>query len=433
MADKANTSTNGGPLSSTLRSIDTSPPGQAPQGNAKADVHPQSAPLPPHGGRLVNRLVQGGEAADLLGKAKELPQVRLDARTGADAELIATGALSPLEGFVGKADYFSVVRDLHLTTTGNLFPIPITLSVPRADAGRYREGRAAALVDGAGEIVGTIAVEEIYEFDRDLEAMEVYKTGESKHPGVAYLLEHKDEVALGGKITLARRTIERRFPTHHRDPAELRDVIASRGWRRTVAFQTRNPIHRAHEYLLRCALEITDGLVVHPLVGETKGDDVPAAVRVRCYEVLLEKYFPKNRALLSVFPFAMRYAGPREALLHAVARQNYGFSHFIVGRDHAGVGNYYGTYDAQRIFDTLRPGELAIQTLFFEHSFYCHGCAGVASVKTCPHGEDQRLILSGTRVRELLSKGEAPPAEFSRPEVAAILIAAYRDAAASAR
>jgi ATP sulfurylase len=376
----------------------------------------------------VDRFVHGREAEELLARAKELPRVRLDARTGSDAELIATGALSPLDGFLKKDDYFSVIRSTHLTS-GALFPIPITLGVPQAQASELRAGRDVALVDASGEAVGTLHVEEIYDFDRELEAQEVYKTTETKHPGVAWLFEHKDEVALGGRVTLARRTIERRFPQHHRDPAELRGVIAARGWRRTVAFQTRNPIHRAHEYLLRCALEITDGLVVHPLVGETKGDDVPAATRVRCYEVLLDKYFPKDRTLLSVFPFAMRYAGPREALLHAVARQNYGFSHFIVGRDHAGVGNYYGTYDAQRIFDTLAPGELAIETLFFEHSFFCNACAGVASIKTCPHAADQRLILSGTRVRELLSSGQAPPAEYSRPEVAAILIAAYREAA----
>jgi ATP sulfurylase len=387
-----------------------------------------SREVPAHGGKLVNRLVRADEAADLLLRAKQLPKVRLDARTGADAELIATGALSPLGGFLRKEDYFAVVRDVHLTG-GDLFPIPITLGVPKAEAASIPEGREAALVDGSGEIVGTISVDEKYDFDRDLEAREVYETTDTKHPGVAWLFGHKGEIGLGGRVTLAKRTIERRFPQHHRDPAELRALIAARGWRRTVAFQTRNPIHRAHEYLLRCALEICDGLVVHALVGETKGDDVPAATRVRCYEALLDNYFPKERALLSVFPFAMRYAGPREALLHAVARQNYGFSHFIVGRDHAGVGNYYGTYDAQRIFDTLKPGELAIETLFFEDSFYCNACAGVASIKTCPHATDQRLILSGTKVRELLSSGQAPPAEFSRPEVAAILIAAYREAA----
>jgi sulfate adenylyltransferase len=401
--------------------------------NGRADVQPTlpraaARDVPAHGGKLVDRLVRADEAADLLLRAKELPRVRLDSRTAADAELIATGALSPLQGFLGKADYLSVIREAHLSS-GELFPIPVTVGVPRPEAAALREGREAALVDDSGDVVGTIEVAELYEFDRDLEAQEVYKTTETKHPGVAWLSEHRDEVAVGGRVTLAKRTIERKFPQHHRDPAELRGLIAARGWRRTVAFQTRNPIHRAHEYLLRCALEITDGLVVHPLVGDTKGDDVPAATRVRCYEVLLDRYFPKERALLSVFPFAMRYAGPREALLHAIARQNYGFSHFIVGRDHAGVGNYYGTYDAQRIFDTLRPGELAIQTLFFEHSFYCRACEGVASVKTCPHPEDQRLILSGTKVRELLSSGQAPPAEFSRPEVAAILIAAYREAA----
>jgi sulfate adenylyltransferase len=386
--------------------------------DSKGGTVKRSYEVPAHGGRLIDRMVTGEQAADVLRRAKELPKVRLDARSGADAELLATGAFSPLEGFVGRADYLSIIQDARLSSgKKHLFPIPITLSVPRAEAGAFRAGQDAALVDGAGEAVGTIAVDEVYELDRDQEAQEVYRTTETKHPGVAYLMEHRDEVALAGRVTLARRTIERKFPQHHRDPAELRKTIADLGWRRTVAFQTRNPIHRAHEYLLRCALEITDGLVVHPLVGETKGDDVPAVTRVKCYELLLEKYFPKN------------YAGPREALLHAVARQNYGFSHFIVGRDHAGVGNYYGTYDAQLIFDTVAPGELAIQTLFFEHSFYCHGCAGVASIKTCPHSEDQRLVLSGTRVRELLTKGEAPPPEFSRPEVAAILIAAYRDAA----
>jgi ATP sulfurylase len=379
----------------------------------------------PHGGTLVSRIVGHDEAADLLLRARSLPQVALDERAASDAELIATGVLSPLEGFLRREDYLSVVRDLHLTT-GELFPIPITLTVPVDEAGRFREGSEAALTSPSGEVAGTLAVDEVFPLEPELEAREVYRTIETKHPGVAYVHARRDRVALGGRVTLARRTIDRRFPAHHRDPLELRSLIAERGWRRTVAFQTRNPIHRAHEYLLRCALEIADGLVVHPLVGETKGDDVPAAVRVRCYEVLLEKYFPRARTLLSVFPFAMRYAGPREALLHAIARQNYGFSHFIVGRDHAGVGNYYGTYDAQRIFETLRPGELEIVPLFFEHSFYCNGCGTVASVKTCPHEESDRLLLSGTRVREALARGEGLPPEFSRPEVAAILTESYR-------
>jgi sulfate adenylyltransferase len=376
----------------------------------------------------VDRLATGAEAKEVLARARKLPHLPLDARTSADAELIATGALSPLRGFVGKADYASILADMRLAS-GAVFSIPITLTAPRERATSLRVGEEAALVDESGEPVGVIAVQDVFELEPEREAQQVYRTTDASHPGVAYLRARGDALGIGGTITLARRTIERRFPKHHRDPIELRALIQARGWRRTVAFQTRNPIHRAHEYLLRSALEIADGLVVHPLVGETKGDDVPADVRVRCYEALLSRYFPADRALLSVFPFAMRYAGPREAVLHAIARQNYGFSHFIVGRDHAGVGKFYGTYDAQRIFDEIAPGELAITPLFFEHSFWCNGCGQVASIKTCPHPESERLVLSGTRVRELLSKGELPPVEYSRPEVAEILGAAYRAAA----
>ncbi len=383
--------------------------------------------VPPHGGVLINRLVDGDSAGELVRRAEGLPSVRLDARTASDAELIATGVFSPVDGFLNRNDYQSVVENVHLAQ-GALFPIPLTLAVPPDEAGKYREGSDVGLVDPQGHVVGTLALDEIYPLDVDAEAREVYRTTDVKHPGVAHIFAQRGHVALGGRITLARRTVERRFGVHHRDPVELRALIASRGWRRTVAFQTRNPIHRAHEYLLRCALEMADGLVVHPLVGETKGDDIPAPTRMRCYEVLLGEYFPKDRTLLSVFPFAMRYAGPREALLHAIARQNYGFSHFIVGRDHAGVGSYYGTYDAQRIFDTILPGELAIEPLFFEHCFYCRACGSVASLKTCPHGEAEHVTLSGTRVRELLGRGEAPPPEYSRPEIAALLIAAYRQA-----
>jgi sulfate adenylyltransferase len=382
------------------------------------------ATVRPHGGRLVKRLVEGDEAADLLARAARLPPVSLDARTAADAELIASGALSPLEGFARRDEYLSVIRDMRLPG-GLVFSIPITLTVPRAEASGLRAGAEAALAVGA-DVVGVVAIDEIFDVERDLEAKEVYRTTDAKHPGVAYLFERKDHVAIGGRVTLAKRTLGRHFPEHHRDPAEVRALVAERGWRRTVAFQTRNPIHRAHEYLLRSALETVDGLVVHPLVGETKGDDVPAAVRVRCYEALL-RHFPKERAALSVFPFAMRYAGPREAVLHAVARQNYGFSHFIIGRDHAGVGNYYGTYDAHRIFDGVAPTELDITPLFFEHSFHCKACGGVASLKTCPHDASERLVLSGTRVRELLVKGEGLPPEYTRPEVAEILTRAYRE------
>ena len=382
----------------------------------------------PHGGKLINRQVQADEAADLLLRAATLPKIALDARTAADAELIAVGALSPLQGFLRKDDHLSVIRDMRLRS-GAVFPIPITLSIPHAERARYLEGKEAALTDPNGDVVGVIAVDELFDLDRDLEAREVYRTTDPKHPGVAYLLEHREELGVGGRITLAKQAVEHRFREHYRDPRELRALIAERGWRRTVAFQTRNPIHRAHEYLLRSALETVDGLVVHALVGEANGDDVPADVRVRCYEALLGKYFPASRAVLSTFPLAMRYAGPREAVLHAIARQNYGFSHFIVGRDHAGVGTYYGTYDAQKIFDDLPAGSeggLDINLLFFEHSFHCNGCGGVASLKTCPHDASERLVLSGTRVRELLTKGEGLPSEYTRPEIAKILTAAYR-------
>jgi ATP sulfurylase len=381
----------------------------------------------PHGGTLVHRFVSGAEADDVLVRAKALPVIQLDARGAADAEVIASGALSPLEGFVGEEDYFSIVRTKRLAN-GILFPIPITLAVPASRRSEIGDRREVALANELGERIGVLAVESVFQPDRVLEAKEVYRTTDDAHPGVAQIskgLKSGPEIALGGRITLARAPSTPKFPEHHRTPRELRALIAERGWRRTVAFQTRNPIHRAHEYLLRTALEITDGLVVHPLVGETKGDDVPASVRVRCYEALLAKYFPRDRVVLSTFPFAMRYAGPREALLHAIARQNYGFSHFIVGRDHAGVGKYYGTYDAQRGFDELNEDDLRITILAFEHSFFCAECRSVASIKTCPHDEGARLALSGTKVRELLARGEKLPEEFTRPEVAEILRAAY--------
>jgi sulfate adenylyltransferase len=380
--------------------------------------------VPAHGGRLVDRLACGEEAAAVLARAAGLPRVELDARTASDAELLATGAFSPLDGFVGKKDYDGILSNARLATSGLVFPIPITLAAPRESARTLTAANEAALVF-EGEIVGVLEISEVFELDRAAEAQHVYKTTDAAHPGVRWLLARGSEIGVAGRVTLGRRTIRRRFPEHHRDPVEVRAEIARRGWRRTVAFQTRNPIHRAHEHLLRSALETVDGLAVHPLVGETKEDDVPADVRVRAYETLLGNYFPRDRVLLTVFPFAMRYAGPREALLHAIARQNYGFSHFIVGRDHAGVGSYYGTYDAQRIFDTLEPNDLAIVPIFFEHSFWCRGCGQVASLKTCPHDKSEHLVLSGTKVREKLARGEGLPVEFTRPEVAAILADAY--------
>lgn len=372
----------------------------------------------PLGGTLVSRVQRPGHDFDPAELA-ELPQLELPDRAYADLEMLATGAYSPLTGFLGEADYLSVIEHMRLAD-GTPWSLPITLAVAREDAGRYT-GRV--VLTRGGEAVGTLDVQERYEARKGLEAREVYRTEDPAHPGVAALYAGGD-VYLAGPVTLFE-VPRGAFPRHHRTPAEVREVIEARGWRTTVAFQTRNPIHRAHEYLHKVTLELVDGLLLHPLVGTTKGDDVPAETRVRAYEVLLEGYYPQARTLLSVYPAAMRYAGPREAILHALSRRNYGATHFIVGRDHAGVGNYYGTYDAQEIFSAYRPEELGIQILKFEHTYYCKSCSQLVSPRTCPHGADHHLVLSGTKVRERLRAGESLPAEFTRPEVAEVLRAAY--------
>lgn len=383
--------------------------------------------IKPHGGTLINREVTGVERERLIEAAPALPSLVLGAREISDLEMIATGAYSPLEGFMNAADYASVRTNMRLAN-GIAWPLPVTLSVANERAHELYEGRDVALYQTGGHLLGILHLAEKYTYDKGREAELVYRTTDEKHPGVAALYQQGDWL-LGGKVSLINRPRELPFPAYRRDPAETRAVFRQRGWRRVVAFQTRNPVHRAHEYMQKCALEIADGLLLHPLVGATKDDDVPAEVRIWSYEAILANYYPATRTILSVMPAAMRYAGPREAVFHALIRKNYGCSHFIVGRDHAGVGNYYGTYDAHYIFDEFEPEELGITPLFFDHTFYCRACGAMASNKTCPHDTTDHITLSGTKVREMLSAGVVPPPEFSRPEVAAVLIDGLRSLA----
>jgi sulfate adenylyltransferase len=381
----------------------------------------QKDAIAPHGGKLVNRVADATRAGELRTRALKLPRIDISVREIADLELIAVGALSPLDGFMCKKNYERVVGEGRLAD-GLPWTIPVTLSAPRDVAGGLGKGAEAALYY-EGTLHALVTVEEVFARD-PREFKNVYGTDDDKHPGVAQAKALSDTY-VGGTIELIEKQ-KPQFATHHNEPAETRAYFRERGWQRIAAFQTRNPIHRAHEYLTKCALEIADGLLIHPLVGYTKGDDIPADVRMRCYEALVDRYYPKERVLLSTLPAAMRYAGPKEAIFHATMRKNYGCTHFIVGRDHAGVGNYYGTYDAQREFDKYAPEEIGITPLRFENSFYCNACAEMASQKTCPHGDEARVILSGTKVRELLRAGQEPPAEFSRPEVARILIGAMK-------
>lgn len=379
----------------------------------------------PHGGKLVNRVIEGQEREELAKRSKDLKKISVSPRVVSDLELLSIGAMSPNEGFMGKEDYESVVETMRLKN-GLLWSVPITLPVSREEAANLKKGEDALLLDELGNAIAILHLQEKFSYDKKKEAKEVYRTTDEAHPGVKVVYSQGD-VLLGGNISLINRPPNPEFPEYRLEPAQTRNLFKEKGWKRVVAFQTRNPIHRAHEYLQKCALEMADGLLIHPIVGETKSDDIPAHVRMECYKALIENYYPKNRVVLSVLPAAMRYAGPREAIFHALMRKNYGCTHFIVGRDHAGVGNYYGTYDAHKIFDEFKPEEIGITPLFFDHAFYCKKCAAMVTTKTCPHPQEFHVILSGTKVRELLKKKQDLPLEFTRPEVGRILMEAYEN------
>jgi sulfate adenylyltransferase len=382
--------------------------------------------VPPHRGQLLPLLLEGEELEENKKRAKALTKVRISSRETSDLIMMAIGAFSPLNGFMVQQDYKEVVDNMHLSD-GTLWPIPITLSVTKKEAKNISLEEEIGLIDDeTSELMGIIKVLDKYDYSKEYEADQVFLTKDEAHPGVKKVYEQKD-VLLGGKLkALSEGPYPGLYGSYYARPAETREIFSKKGWTTISAFQTRNPMHRSHEYCTKIALEVSDGIFIHPLVGKLKSGDIPAEIRMNCYEVLLKNYYPEDRVVLKVYPMEMRYGGPKEALLHAIFRQNYGCSHLIVGRDHAGVGDYYGPFDAQKIFTEIKPGELHIQPLNIDWTFWCSKCDGMASMKTCPHDNKYRVLISGTKLREMLSKGHIPPKEFTRPEVAKILIDYYK-------
>ncbi|MBU1474420.1 MAG: sulfate adenylyltransferase [Acidobacteria bacterium] len=381
----------------------------------------------PHGGQLIPLLIEGKNGEEQRQKAASFPVVRLTSRETSDLIMLAVGAFSPLPGFMGRDDYTGVVDNMRMTD-GTLWPIPITLAVTSGQAAGLSVGTEVALVDDeSGTLMGSMRIEEKYPYDKKKEARLVFRSEDEAHPGVAKIYEQGDTYLAGPVKVFSEGPYPELYGDYYGRPAETRRIFAERGWSTVSAFQTRNPIHRSHEYCTKIALEVSDGILIHPLVGKLKEGDIPADVRMKSYEVLLDQYYPKDRVLLKVYPMEMRYGGPREAVLHAIFRQNYGCSHLIIGRDHAGVGNYYGPFDAQQIFHEIGENELQIKPLNIDWTFWCHKCDGMASMKTCPHSKDDRVLISGTKLRDMLEKGEQVPKEFSRPEVIEILMEYYRN------